>query len=785
MASASAALANDSVDLTPARYDPAAVAATPSLLSHKRNVHSQNGEDGIVEHIFRTIGIAKGHFVDVGAADGVWLSNTRKLHTEGWSGVCIEAHNDRVPSLRANYAGSDRVVCIHATVGASAPEQHLHAILNRHGASGKHVDFLSVDVDGAELEVLEHMGDCAPTVLCVNIDAGHSPMYAERVPDALARQTVGQSMHVVTAFARNKGYFPLCYTGNLFLVRNEHHALFKAFVRPSLTDIYVEFLDYLKRDSPTLLVHLRQVCVDRSRTVSGFTFRNAVLERYIANAERVCATDGARERPVTLVTAFFPIGDRSKYSQGTYDQWMANFIGHVRTPIVVFTTSAFAPIIKRLRERLEDAPLHVVETDFDSFYTHRYAAHWPTHRDMDVEKTIHSTELYMIWNEKSEFLSHVARHNPFGSRYFVWTDIGCFREAGAMARYTHWPSLPNVVRATCNGERVFLLQLEDFAHDERAWSDAAQHRTWTPSADEDLGPTFTSPDVRIGGGIFGGSALAVERWRDAYYRVLHAYVTQRRFAGKDQYLMATLVLGRPEMVSVVRIPPNLGSDPWFYLHHHLRQVPILDHIVYINLDHRTNRRFAIEQELASLHVDLRASVERLAAVHVPTRGALGCTRSHILALEKAMRNDWPYVIVLEDDFTIPETTTFERWMEFMTGAHEARAHWDVLLLVGYVVEHTDEVAPWTPTAHRVHTSQTTAGYIVQKHYYERLLSNFRESEQMLARDNPTYATEALDQHWKQLQRRDRWYISTPMPLAQQRARFSDIEMAHRDCAYML
>ena len=62
-----------------------------SLLFQYKNVHSQIGQDGILEEIFKRVGIKKGFFCEFGAWDGVYLSNCRKLFEEGWSGVFIEA----------------------------------------------------------------------------------------------------------------------------------------------------------------------------------------------------------------------------------------------------------------------------------------------------------------------------------------------------------------------------------------------------------------------------------------------------------------------------------------------------------------------------------------------------------------------------------------------------------------------------------------------------------------------------------------------------------------------
>jgi hypothetical protein len=63
---------------------------TSHFLQFARNEYSQGGEDGILQEIFRLIDTNDIPFcVDVGAWDGVHLSNTRALlcSSDRWGGV--------------------------------------------------------------------------------------------------------------------------------------------------------------------------------------------------------------------------------------------------------------------------------------------------------------------------------------------------------------------------------------------------------------------------------------------------------------------------------------------------------------------------------------------------------------------------------------------------------------------------------------------------------------------------------------------------------------------------
>ena len=72
----------------------------------------------------------------------------------------------------------------------------------------------------------------------------------------------------------------------------------------------------------------------------------------------------------------------------------------------------------------------------------------------------------------------------------------------------------------------------------------------------------------------------------------------------------------------------------------------VEHVVYINLDHRTDRLEQVTAELAPYFPPEK--VTRFSAIQLD-RGALGCTLSHIAVLELAKAKGWKNVLVLEDD----------------------------------------------------------------------------------------------------------------------------------------
>jgi FkbM family methyltransferase len=135
-----------------------------------------------------------GFFVDIGAHDGVSLSNTKFLEEMGWDGICIEPHpnvfkklieNRKCKSINCAIWNEDTTVNFLSLSGytemlsgiyESYDPRHYQRILNElsvHGGNSemiqinankfesivdnKEIDFLSIDTEGSELQILSQI----------------------------------------------------------------------------------------------------------------------------------------------------------------------------------------------------------------------------------------------------------------------------------------------------------------------------------------------------------------------------------------------------------------------------------------------------------------------------------------------------------------------------------------------------------------------------------------------------------------------------------------------------
>lgn len=204
-----------------------------SLNRYYHNVYSQCGEDGIIEEIFRRLNIEKGFFVEFGAADGIWLSNTRSLWEKGWVGVMIEANLDSFNKLCKTYEGFESMLCLNYFVYDEPKGTPFDKIAGTHFPD-QEIDFLSIDIDGPDYLILEGLKR-RPKVICIETGLHWHPLLKTRIPDEYAVRDLQQPLAVMVGIAESKGYKPVCLTGNLFLIRKDLSDLFSDLPSDHLT----------------------------------------------------------------------------------------------------------------------------------------------------------------------------------------------------------------------------------------------------------------------------------------------------------------------------------------------------------------------------------------------------------------------------------------------------------------------------------------------------------------------------------------------------------------------
>jgi len=177
---------------------------------------------------------------------------------------------------------------------------------------------------------------------------------------------------------------------------------------------------------------------------------------------------------------------------------------------------------------------------------------------------------------------------------------------------------------------------------------------------------------------------------------------------------------------------------------------LIEHVVYINLDHRTDRLENMKKVLSGFEPE---KITRLSGVYNKKSPWIGCYQSHINAIKMVIENEWENVLILEDDACWNENVD---WATLKTKIEEG---YDAIVLGGMNANY-DRVTM------KLYSCFGTSSYLVSKHYYSTLLSNFEEGmKRCIAYDNRKLAflkkytyNFRLDNFWHRLMKVDRWFI---------------------------
>tara|TARA_A200000113_G_scaffold8996_2_gene9090 strand:- start:586 stop:1437 length:852 start_codon:yes stop_codon:yes gene_type:complete len=208
-----------------------------SLVHFFSNVHSQIGQDGILAEIFKRLKINKGLFCEFGAWNGVYLSNCRKLFEEGWNGIFIEANKKKFKALENEYRDFSNIKCIKEFVGApkyGIEGNRLIDIFNKHKLKKKELDFLSIDIDGPDLEVFEEIG-MKPKVVLLEGGMNYDFTIEGRASDAI-RDIYHHPLKEIIKSVLEKGYIVVCSLHDCYLVRKDLAEVFPTFSTEELLD---------------------------------------------------------------------------------------------------------------------------------------------------------------------------------------------------------------------------------------------------------------------------------------------------------------------------------------------------------------------------------------------------------------------------------------------------------------------------------------------------------------------------------------------------------------------
>jgi hypothetical protein len=185
---------------------------------YAKDIHSQNGEDGIIEELLKRLEIKDGWVCEFGAWNGVYLSNTFALVEKGFKGVYIEGDKNKFKDLLITVEKYPHIIPINEYVEHNDSQNSLDNILARTNIP---VDFdvLSIDIDSFDYQVWKSLKVHRPKIVIIEINSDINTSDDKHIHTPGVYQ--GTGFRPTFNLGIEKGYTFVLHTGNMIFVRND------------------------------------------------------------------------------------------------------------------------------------------------------------------------------------------------------------------------------------------------------------------------------------------------------------------------------------------------------------------------------------------------------------------------------------------------------------------------------------------------------------------------------------------------------------------------------------
>ena len=492
--------------------------------------------------------------------------------------------------------------------------------------------------------------------------------------------------------------------------------------------------------------------------------------------------------PVTFVTAFIDLNeDRAKDRSPETRVSLFRHIANSGVSICLYVSSKYEILGKELESEYDNIKLMpIINLEDTETYTliTSYSPHLPTHR-LDYKDTIN----YMIiQNAKSELVYNVTLSNPYNTEHFAWIDFSIFHMV------TH---VEYVIRQLqlINANKL----LKTFLVFPSCWS-----KDKSIGLIQTTNSIYTSVNWRFCGSFFIGDVTSIQSmyhlsmsnlphfinnpdnpkhiiaWEINIWAWLEAHCNWEVSTYQADHNNSILDIPHNIFVKESKIESKIESN--IYIDKSLDNTTInnttidlepptksnvhnyIDKVIYINLEHRTDRREEIESELNNMSIEY----ERFNAISNPDFGIVGCTQSHLEIFKMAKEKGYKNILIFEDDFKfIVSKKVFEEHIELL---YNSQVKFDICML-GYRLLKSNPCHEY-PFLQKAIDVDTTSCYIINETMYDALIDLYSWTLPLLI-DTRRHWIYALDQIWKLLQPISKWYIFNTR-IGIQRPSYSDL-----------
>ena len=196
---------------------------------HQWNVFTREGEDGILLHLFLSIGNTNKQFIDIGSNDGINSNCANLALHHAWNGIFIDANREALQRGAYIYRSKLKEAAGRFRFLEQMVTPETIDNLLQHAGSNTEPDLLCIDLDGNDYHIWNAIQTIRPRVVVTEVQIEKEmqvfvPPYQLEFEPYETEIPKGASVVSMNQLASAKGYSLVAANSggyNLFFVRND------------------------------------------------------------------------------------------------------------------------------------------------------------------------------------------------------------------------------------------------------------------------------------------------------------------------------------------------------------------------------------------------------------------------------------------------------------------------------------------------------------------------------------------------------------------------------------
>jgi len=185
----------------------------------RKNIFSQNGEDGVLEEVLKKINISRdGWCCEFGAWDGKVGSNTFNLvKNYNFKAVYIESDKKKFKDLEKTQKKYPNIFAINKAIEKNVNSSNSLERVLENTEIPLDFEILSIDIDSYDLDVWETLEKYRPKIVVIEVNSSIKPGIIQRHNES----NQGNSFSATVNVGKKKNYTLICHTGNCIFLRED------------------------------------------------------------------------------------------------------------------------------------------------------------------------------------------------------------------------------------------------------------------------------------------------------------------------------------------------------------------------------------------------------------------------------------------------------------------------------------------------------------------------------------------------------------------------------------